>query len=66
MKLREQQPEQRQEEPRQDGEGSDGSALDAVRDQAERLVAAGEAAIARALSRDSEAFLRDNRQHGGE
>ncbi|MGQ0734266.1 MAG: hypothetical protein ACT4QD_11485 [Acidobacteriota bacterium] len=34
--------------------------------QADRLVAAGDEAIARALSTDSELFLAGNRQEGGQ
>ena len=36
------------------------------RREAEELLAASDAAIARALSGDSEAFLRANRQQGGQ
>lgn len=40
--------------------------LDRMRSVGEDLLAAGDAAIARALSGDSEAFLRANRQQGGQ
>jgi hypothetical protein len=43
-----------------DGGGSE------LRARAERLLAAGDAAIERALSRDSTAYLRANRQIGGQ
>lgn len=44
---------------------SDG-ALDRLRAAGEEFLAAGDEAIRRALSGDSEAFLRANRQRGGE
>ena len=44
----------------------DGAALRAVRQRADDLLAAGDEAIRRALSSDSEAFLRANRQEGGQ
>jgi hypothetical protein len=51
-------------------EGADGSGgaddLDAVREAGERFLTAGDEAIDRALSGDSEAFLRASRQEGGE
>jgi len=40
--------------------------LDATRQAVERLLTAGDAAINRALSGDSERFLAANRQQGGE
>jgi hypothetical protein len=46
--------------------GSDTSELDRARADGERFLSAGEAAIRRALSGDSEGFLRANRQRGGE
>lgn len=53
--------------------GSSGDAADSsgnlnnILDQAERFLEAGDAAIARALAgADSEAFLRANRQQGGQ
>ena len=47
------------------GEGSSDS-LEQLRASGERMLAAGDDAIRRALSGDSEAFLRANRQRGGE
>ena len=44
----------------------DGATLRAVRQRADDLLAAGDEAIRRALSSDSEAFLRANRQEGGQ
>jgi hypothetical protein len=47
--------------------GEPESGLDQVRERAERFLAAGDDAINRALANsDSEAFLRANRQQGGE
>lgn len=43
-----------------------GGGLDDLRAAAERLLAAGTGVIERTLSRDSEAFLRANVQHGGQ
>lgn len=40
--------------------------MDRFRDAGEELLAAGDEAIRRALSGDSEAFLRANRQQGGQ
>jgi hypothetical protein len=48
------------------GGGEAGGGLDRLREQASRFLAAGDEAINRALSSDSEAFLRANRQQGGE
>lgn len=48
------------------GGADDGGNLDRLRDDGERFLAAGDAAIRRALSGDSEAFLRANRQRGGQ
>ena len=63
MRQRERQHEPTQ--PPQSGEpGSDN--LAAAGDSMTRLLAAGDAAIERALSTDSAAFLRANRQHGGQ
>jgi hypothetical protein len=42
------------------------SNLDRLRSAAERLLVAGDEAIDRALSGDSEAFLRASRQEGGQ
>lgn len=47
-------------------DGGGGAALRAVRQKADDLLAAGDEAIRRALSSDSEAFLRANRQEGGQ
>lgn len=44
----------------------DGASLRAVRQKADDLLAAGDEAIRRALSSDSEAFLKANRQEGGQ
>jgi hypothetical protein len=63
MKERERQPQRQQPAPT----GSSGADdLDAAREQGARLLAAGDDAIERALSADSRAFLRANRQQGGE
>ena len=43
-----------------------GGELDELRRAGEDLLAAGDEAIRRALSGDSEAFLRANRQQGGQ
>ena len=52
--------------PAGDGGGS-GGGLDNLRAQADRFLAAGDEAIDRALANsDSEAFLRANKQQGGE
>jgi hypothetical protein len=49
------------------GGGDAGGGLDHLRDQANRFLEAGDEAINRALANsDSEAFLRSNRQQGGE
>jgi hypothetical protein len=42
------------------------AAGEAVWDAAERLLSVGEEAIQRALSQDSERFLTENRQQGGQ
>ena len=47
------------------GQG-DAAALDATRAAGERFLRAGDQAIERALSGNSEAFLRSSRQEGGE
>ncbi len=47
-------------------EGPPSGGLDNVRKAAEELLRAGDEAIDRALSGDSEAFLRASRQEGGE
>ena len=46
--------------------GAPGSHLDDLRQAGEEFLAAGDQAIRRALSGDSEAFLRANRQKGGQ
>ena len=56
---------------RDDGQPATGGApgennLDEIGAQAARLLAAGDDAIERALSNNSEAFLAANRQHGGQ
>ena len=49
------------------GNGNSGGGLDAVREQANRFLAAGDEAINHALAQsDSRMFIRVNRQHGGE
>ncbi|MGE0553215.1 MAG: hypothetical protein AB7R55_07275 [Gemmatimonadales bacterium] len=47
-------------------EGGDDANLERLRQQADDFLAAGDAAIERALSSDSEAFLRSSRQLGGQ
>ncbi len=56
------QPEQRFEAPA----GAPGGGLEQVRQQADELLAAADEAIRKALSGDSQQFLRAIRQHGGE
>jgi hypothetical protein len=46
--------------------GPGGSGLPRLRQAAQRFLEAGDAALERALSRDSEAFLRANVQQGGQ
>jgi hypothetical protein len=48
------------------GDCGHGGNLDRLREEAEDLLTAGDEAIRRALSGDSEAFLRANRQQGGQ
>jgi hypothetical protein len=48
------------------GSDSEGDSLEQIRQTANEFLAAGDEAIRRALSGDSEAFLRANRQHGGQ
>jgi hypothetical protein len=55
-----------QQRPAASGGAPDGANLGAIGDAAARLLAVGEAAIDRALSSDSDAFLHANRQHGGQ
>jgi hypothetical protein len=49
----------------QDG-GADGGSLGSFREAGERFLRAGDRAISRALSGDSESFLRSSRQEGGQ
>lgn len=65
MTTRERVNDRRDERPSEGGV-SGGEGLAAARDEAERLFAAGDEAIERALSGDSEAFLAANRQRGGQ
>lgn len=46
--------------------GEGGDSLEALRAEGQQFLLAGDEAIRRALSGDSEAFLRANRQRGGE
>jgi len=53
--------------PPSGGGGDSGGGLDHLREQANRFLAAGDDAINHALANsNSEAFLRANRQQGGE
>jgi hypothetical protein len=52
--------------PRPDTGGEDPEQLERLRRAGEEFLAAGDDAIRRALSGDSEAFLRASRQQGGE
>ena len=59
--------ERQHDEPPQAGGSVPGSDnLGSIGAAAARLLAAGDAAIDRALSNDSDAFLRANRQQGGQ
>jgi hypothetical protein len=49
-----------------DGEPGSGNALEQAREQGDQLLSAGDEAIRRALSGNSESFLRASRQQGGE
>lgn len=49
-----------------DGGQGAGAGLDSLRQISRELIAAGDEAINRALSGDSEAFLAANRQQGGQ
>jgi len=52
---------------RDDGDGAGlGGSLDPLRQEGGRLLAAGDELIRRTLTGDSEKFLRDHRQMGGE
>jgi len=46
--------------------GDEGESLEQIRQTANEFLDAGDEAIRRALSGDSEEFLRANRQHGGQ
>jgi hypothetical protein len=52
--------------PGDENSAGDAGRLDALRRAGDDLLAAGDEAIRRVLSGDSEAFLRANRQEGGE
>jgi hypothetical protein len=62
--MRERTREERETQPAAGGGGTTNQGN--VRDEAERLLAAGGDLIDRALSQDSTAFLAANRQEGGE
>ena len=65
MRLRE--PPNREDPDRQGPKDQgDGKELEDLRRAGEEFLAAGDEAIRRALSGDSEAFLRANRQQGGQ
>jgi hypothetical protein len=49
-----------------DGDTGAGDTLQQAREQGDRLLAAGDEAIRRALSGNSESFLRSGRQQGGQ
>jgi hypothetical protein len=67
MDVRERRPQVREWDPSAGSTGDgDTSALDDARTAGERFLRAGDEAIQRALSGDSEAFLRSSRQEGGE
>jgi len=57
---------ERQEDRRRDAPSGDGSNLDALRDEAEGFLTAGDRAIDQALSGNSEAFNTSNKQDGGQ
>lgn len=57
--------EPQEQEPVTGGSG-DGGEVDRLRSDADDLLDAAERAVARALSSDSEAFLKANRQTGGQ
>jgi hypothetical protein len=62
--MRERNREEREAPPAAEGGGPTGQGE--LRDEAERLLAAGGDLIERALSQDSTAFLAANRQEGGQ
>lgn len=53
-------------EPGPEGSGGETERLLRLRQAAQALLHAGDAAIERVLSGDSEKFLRENRQEGGQ
>jgi hypothetical protein len=65
MEERQRQHDERQ-RPQAGGVADGGNDLAVIGATAARLLAAGDAAIDRALSGDSDAFLRANRQQGGQ
>lgn len=64
MSLRQRDRDRHDEQPAPEGAAVSGG--DDARDRARRLLEQGDEAIRRALSSDSEKFLAQNRQHGGE
>lgn len=70
MRFRERDEEERARAPRLNGPGgpddAGGEDLERLRAVGEDFLAAGDEAIRRALSGDSERFLRANRQRGGQ
>jgi hypothetical protein len=66
MELGERHHEGRQQVDSEPSDEGTSAGLDAARAAAARFIRAGDRAIERALSRDSEAFLRSSRQQGGE
>jgi hypothetical protein len=64
MRLHHQNPEDRERPASEAGEGAANDA--ALREQGAALLAAADAAISRALSGNSTAFLAQNRQSGGQ
>lgn len=66
MTLRDSREYDREAPPRADADAPGGDDIAAARDEGQALLAAADAAIARALSRDSNEFLAQNRQLGGQ
>lgn len=64
MRFRERENERQRQNPA--GQAPEGGNLDALRAEANELLAAGDDAINRVLSGNSEAFLLANRQQGGQ
>ena len=62
MSTRERHPQERPNDVNPDPENN----LEAIRRQGENLLAAGDAAIQKSLSRDSEGWLQYNEQQGGQ